>query len=358
MVEQEQQTPQRQPGRPQAANRHWLALVGAPWPTELACFGNPLAKLLAARKRLERCPLAEVWIGYSSPLALLQASTPIDLASLLDQWCDQATQALVLRQSHPERCHLLNLSLLDPDSLQELLQRAQEEDHDNDDVDDAIDATLAVLNEPEVAVPREGQMPVDPKLDPRLTLVLLHHPKLANLYADLEGCCTLLGRNPQFRLPLETLRGSQLAERCLQSWRREQSERHQAHANCNGQLDQLREAHQQELAALQGQHQEELLTLRQQLDESRASAQALIEAREEAELTLLQLHQVQEELEHYFLEHRKQTEANAQLESELIALREEALHLFLHSTPSNSLESARLSQLSRLAREALQLNRE
>lgn len=43
-------------------------------------------------------------------------------------------------------------------------------------------------------------------------------------------------------------------------------------------------------------------------DESLQTAQAdLKEAREEAELTLLQLHQVQEELEHYFLLSREQS---------------------------------------------------
>jgi hypothetical protein len=65
--------------------------------------------------------------------------------------------------------------------------------------------------------------------------------------------------------------------------------------------------------------------LRQRLREldraqAEAAATALAELREENELLLLQLHQVQEELEHYFLEHRKlleQSEAQQERAAEL-----------------------------------------
>ena len=45
--------------------------------------------------------------------------------------------------------------------------------------------------------------------------------------------------------------------------------------------------------------------LKKQLDEKEAEARSV---KEESELTLLQLHQVQEELEHYFLLSRRQAE--------------------------------------------------
>ena len=48
----------------------------------------------------------------------------------------------------------------------------------------------------------------------------------------------------------------------------------------------------------------EVIQLRSERDEAAHGREQLTEAREEAELTLLQLHQVQEELEHYFLRSR------------------------------------------------------
>jgi len=50
-------------------------------------------------------------------------------------------------------------------------------------------------------------------------------------------------------------------------------------------------------------HSDTLNTLQQQLKDAQSETK---DAREEAELTLLQLHQVQEELEHYFLLSREQ----------------------------------------------------
>ena len=63
----------------------------------------------------------------------------------------------------------------------------------------------------------------------------------------------------------------------------------------------------------------ELSQLRQQLE---ARDSELKDAREEAELTLLQLHQVQEELEHYFLECRAQADLLRQHQTQSLAMRQ------------------------------------
>ena len=74
-------------------------------------------------------------------------------------------------------------------------------------------------------------------------------------------------------------------------------------SNDSAELDSLREqlkARDHELAELR----EQLNTQRSNTVELDSLREQLTDAREEAELTLLQLHQVQEELEHYFLESR------------------------------------------------------
>lgn len=70
--------------------------------------------------------------------------------------------------------------------------------------------------------------------------------------------------------------------------------------------------------------QTELNKLRQQLQ---ARDSELKDAQEEAELILLQLHQVQEELEHYFLESRQQVSSQALTSAQLDQLQRIKLRL-------------------------------
>lgn len=297
--------PALQPVNKQEHQRHHLALEGRAWPEALEAFAVPLAHLAAARQLLNQEPQAELWIGYSSPLELLSSTPATALADGLARWAEQATAALELRAAHPQRCRLLNLTLLEERAIRSLLGGS----------------------EPEPS--RSSAAPVErPALDVRLQLVLRHRSDLAHLYADLEGCCELLGRQPQFVLPLEPLHGPALAERCLESWGAEQRQR---------------EEQEQRLQSLE----EELA------ERADGSEAALKEAREEAELTLLQLHQVQEELEHVFLEHRKAAEEKRALQEELAGLEQEALHLFTHTNATADLDHSRLQQLTSLAREAL-----
>ena len=72
--------------------------------------------------------------------------------------------------------------------------------------------------------------------------------------------------------------------------------------------EQLKKSHQQEVNLLQQSHQQELKKVQTELAlraQDQKSAERFKEAEEENELLLLQLHQVQEELEHYFLEYKR-----------------------------------------------------
>ena len=74
-----------------------------------------------------------------------------------------------------------------------------------------------------------------------------------------------------------------------------------------------------EVAALK----QEVLELRQQLDGLKAIEEEKREARQEAELTLSQLHQSQQELQHYYLLCQKQSElldASAKLQARSFSL--------------------------------------
>ncbi|MFO7628473.1 MAG: hypothetical protein R6W06_02945 [Prochlorococcaceae cyanobacterium] len=391
----------------QEEQRYRLAIAGSDWPAELDTLGRPLASLKAARKKLERFNEAEVWIGYGSPLSLLASAATDDPRDALERWAKQASRALELRQAHPGRCSLINLSLLNQQAISQLLQA--------DEAEPALESkTGSIAASTPTSAPSSATGPIKPassdpapstELDLRLALALQHRRDLSDLYADLEGCCELLGREPQFQLPLPPLRGAALAERCLESWSIQQAEHqqflalqaeqaasaetalkeareeaeltllqlHQVQEELehyfleNRKASEEREALEQRAsnaeAALQ-KAQAETETLSQQLQalqaqqaEQGASAEtALKEAREEAELTLLQLHQVQEELEHYFLENRKASEETNALQGKLETLEQEALHLFLHATPNADLDHSRLEQLTALARAALQLN--
>ena len=64
---------------------------------------------------------------------------------------------------------------------------------------------------------------------------------------------------------------------------------------------------------------------------------------------------MQEELEHYFLEHRKASEELDQQRSKLVALQHEARLLFIHSRPMAGLNRSNLSEIHQLMRQCLEL---
>ena len=148
--------------------------------------------------------------------------------------------------------------------------------------------------------------------------------------AELEQC--LAGRDTELREARET------AETTLLQLHQQVEEERERHSMAEGEkqrqleagvrdLEELRRiktaqesAHEQAKSAQASAHEQELEALRQRLEPQLAELEQrlfsrdteLREAREAAELSLLQLHQVQEELEHYFLadaEKQRQLEA-------------------------------------------------
>jgi hypothetical protein len=119
----------------------------------------------------------------------------------------------------------------------------------------------------------------------RLTLDAL--PALLEAYLDLELEADLLGGEPDAHYRRRLLADLSVDE-LLQAWRAPSVLQQE-----------LSEAHDQALKAREA---EQAVAIQR----TEALQQELSEAREEAELTLLQLHQVQEELEHYFLQSREQ----------------------------------------------------
>ncbi len=132
-----------------------------------------------------------------------------------------------------------------------------------------------------------------PAADPLAALitkqVLDAHPALLDAYLDLELKADLLGGEPDSRYRKRLMEALQ-PNALLQAWRQP--------------------------SALSAQ----LSEAQQQCAEAQ---QQLTEAREEAELTLLQLHQVQEELEHYFLLSREHTSELEQLRAQESGLKAE-----------------------------------
>ena len=130
----------------------------------------------------------------------------------------------------------------------------------------------------ELAVASPQQPPPIQALEGQLVLRLLEEaPNLLDAYLDLELQAELAG-HPADSSYIERLRNACTAEALLASWWK------------------------QHIYNIE-QHQSERDALAAERD---ALSSQLQEAKEEAELTLLQLHQVQEELEHYFLVSRDQ----------------------------------------------------
>ncbi len=128
-------------------------------------------------------------------------------------------------------------------------------------------------------------------------------PTLLEAYLDLELEADLLGSEPDSHYRRRLLSQLSFAE-LLQAWR--------SPSALSDELKTLKQEHEQALAQAQ---------------------QNTTEAREEAELTLLQLHQVQEELEHYFLqstEQAKQLETLKQEQEQALTARDQQANRAAH----------------------------
>ena len=271
------------------------ACPGASWPRPLEPLviqvsHDGLSHRLASSDR--RC-----WLAYSHPLVALADSAAarqaIDPLGWLAEWQMAAQTVLTLKQSHPERCRLVNLPLLDAAAWASL-------------------ASEVGLPEPRGQELAQGHQIQDlSALDPRLLIAIQHQSQLLDAYADLESWADLFDREPQFSLPLPPWQSTTFANHCLTSWQRDQAEAAKEAHNLKQGRAQARADAERSLLQLH-QVEEEKDALRQELENL---GQARDEASEEAELTLLQLHQVQEELEAFFLENRRLSDQLQQAEA-------------------------------------------
>jgi len=142
--------------------------------------------------------------------------------------------------------------------------------------------------------------PISPLLASVVLSLLDTQPELLNAFADIELQAELLGSEPELndrqRLLQAAAQTDPLPE-LLAVLHNRDDELQEAREEAELTLLQLHQVQEE----LEQQLRPQVATLEQQV-QSRTNE--LQEAREEAELTLLQLHQVQEELEHYFLQSR------------------------------------------------------
>ncbi|MBD1194990.1 hypothetical protein [Vulcanococcus sp. Clear-D1] len=219
----------------------------------------------------------DLWI-YDSPDRLL--------ASWIQRkQCAPTTKELVKAYSSlvslPAGSRLISgwrLEQIDPASLNAWLRG-----------DGEIDAELAAHRQlqPEIT-PLDGQLVVR---------ILEDFPNVLESYLDLELRAELVGHQPDSTY-LERLLHTCTPEALLENWNRLHAEH----------LSQLQ---------LFNSERDEALAQRDKL------ANQLKESNDESELTLLQLHEVQEELEHYFLSSRDR--ANLQTERDTLAAERDTL---------------------------------
>lgn len=315
-----------------------VAGIGASWPEPVQALGAKSLKPDKLLAKLSAPKSWQCWLGYVSPMALLleqQPSQASDLEDLLHAWLEHTAIFLQARELAPERCRLINLSHLNAASLSLLLDDDSDADGDGDADSERQD-------------PAAEQDPPD-TLPLLLQLYLQRRPDVLNRYADLEGQADLLGREPEFSLSLQRPDPGTWATLLLQAWQAQlelrQSSQHSSQRIAHLEA-QLAEAN----AAATTASSDQLQHGQAQLQEAQSQ---LSEAREEAELTLLQLHQVQEELEYQFLEHRKASQERDALQEQLGSLRAEMGYYFLLSQADPCLDQSRIPQLKGLMRDTL-----
>ena len=166
--------------------------------------------------------------------------------------------------------------------------------------------------------------PISPLLASVVLSLLDTQPELLNAFADIELQAELLGSEPELNDRQRLLQAAAQADplpQLLAALHNRDDELQQAREEAelallqlhqvqeelkqlflaDRQKQQLLDTRNQEFEALEQQLRPQVAILEQQLQGRTSELQ---EAREEAELILLQLHQVQEELEHYFLQSR------------------------------------------------------
>lgn len=363
------------------------ATPGASWPRALIDATETMARQLLAAAEVGRGEgEAFLWLGYTDPLESLTRQLndqpEADPLERLEQWVTQAEGFLKLKRDHPEQCRLVNLTALTDAMAAELL------------AEQGLPPPLEPL----------PTLPEVPPLDPRLLVVVHQQQAAASLYADLEACADLLGRQPNFNLPLPHLRSVAFAAQCLQSWQMDQQQQRQLQEQRHQRRISEQEHH-LALAALEQQHDqalerisflsdernqalERVTALEQELERLKVASEtdlaslqtSIDDSRAAAELTEMQLQHVHDALERLLAEReesqqeleseiarcrsdREQLNQERQrlhgqltsLQSEHQALHAEMLHYMMASQASSQLERQRIPRLTSMLRQALQL---
>jgi len=239
------------------------------------------------------------WLGYASAIDSVNAvgewRDAATLRRFLDDWRRDSERLLSLWRNDPTRFRLLNLARLTPEAVQQLL------DDNSDASTDAGDSRRTEPVRPPADAPGEEplgagvleaapnpQIPerVDPQRtlatsDPRLACYLERREDLHELYAELESCADLLGREPEYQACADRVDPEAAAELLLQAW-----EGRQLAARQEAELAELRQSHQ----ALQDRlssREAELVRRALAIEEDLSNSVELLE---------LQLQQVQQEL--------------------------------------------------------------
>ncbi len=243
--------------------------------------------------------LLEYWLAFDPAILFLMVYTdPVtalaeaisselpqdDTADVLAGWQASTKEMLRIYNRHPERCLLLDYRqcCAAPAALLQLCNQRWG----------------LVLNSP-AAAPLSGI-----KLPEPLPCYLAHaslqgHPEIQELQRELESSYTRLSSGE----PAQTDHAAPPLAAVVDEYRSLLA----AHTREVQQLKTI-----QELQSMRDISQEELAGLRQQLNLAKEQERNISE---ENELLILQLHQVQEELEHYFLLHQQLQQQNRQIEA-------------------------------------------
>lgn len=256
----------------------------------------------------EHCPQARFLLFYTDPesalIAALQAGA--DPTEFLDGWRTAAQRLVRFQRCHRPRSLLLDAEAarLDPRAMVEAARR------------------IGLILRLDESLQPAGEDPVLERLVARRWLE--REPDLALLQAELEAHAYPLGERPVVAEPtvdqlLELYRCEQAFRRRLTAERDAQARLAQENAHEAGTQSKLAVERGAELArtqerlhALEAQHaaletsRKQLEATRKQLETSHKELEATHkDTVEENELLLLQLHQVQEELEQYFLKYQE-----------------------------------------------------
>ncbi len=249
------------------------------------------------------------WLGYASAIDSVNAvgewNDAATLRSFLDDWRRDSERLLSLWRNDPTRFRLLNLARLTPEAVQRLLDGNRDaaaeagDSRQSEPVSTSADAPGGEALEARVLdaeIPDAGIVAAAPNQripqlvapqqalatsDPRLACYLERRVDLDELYAELESCADLLGREPEYQACADRVDPEAAAELLLQAW-----EGRQLAARQEVELAELRQSH-QALQARLSSREAELVRRALAIEEDLSNTVELLE---------LQLQQVQQEL--------------------------------------------------------------